>query len=354
MIVVLADDLSGAAELANVAARHGLSAEVQTDFEPRTEADVVCLDTDTRLLPAEAAAFRVGSAAAAIVAAQPAWIFKKCDSLLRGAVVAEARAVAATTGHPRIMVAPANPSRGRVVRGGRYFVEGRLLAESPLAGDPAHPRLSSELERLLGGDLAGIETPDAGSDADLGALAARTDAAVLPVGAADYFSALLAHREKSGNHRYSPPPHIGPTLLVCGSAASWSQRRAEAAARGVPIIALRSADALSETTEALRSRGCALFGIESGRDAGQSEPATHLADLAFLVARIRPASSVRRLLVEGGATASAVLGILGWRRFQVAAIGESGIGIVRPLEVEDAPWVWIKPGSYPWPPESWP
>ena len=41
MIVVIADDLSGATELAAVAHAHGLSAEVQTQFDPATNARVV-------------------------------------------------------------------------------------------------------------------------------------------------------------------------------------------------------------------------------------------------------------------------------------------------------------------------
>ena len=50
MILVITDDLSGAAELAGTAFAHGLTAEVQTEFQPRTEAQVICLDTDTRRL----------------------------------------------------------------------------------------------------------------------------------------------------------------------------------------------------------------------------------------------------------------------------------------------------------------
>ena len=48
MIVVIADDLSGAAELAGVASRHGLKAEVQTVFSADSEADVICVDAGTR------------------------------------------------------------------------------------------------------------------------------------------------------------------------------------------------------------------------------------------------------------------------------------------------------------------
>ena len=59
MILVLADDLSGAAELGAVAHEHGLSAEVQTAFDPSATADVLLVDLDTRLATAEEAAARV-------------------------------------------------------------------------------------------------------------------------------------------------------------------------------------------------------------------------------------------------------------------------------------------------------
>ena len=58
MIAVIADDLSGAAELANAAVQAGLSAEVQMRFHAASDADVVCVDTETRSLSHEAAAAR--------------------------------------------------------------------------------------------------------------------------------------------------------------------------------------------------------------------------------------------------------------------------------------------------------
>ena len=87
MIAVIADDLSGAAELAGVALRHGLSAEVQTAFSPDTKADVICVDAGTRGLLPEKACEVVGKVAERVIAAKPAWIFKKCDSVLRGSVL---------------------------------------------------------------------------------------------------------------------------------------------------------------------------------------------------------------------------------------------------------------------------
>src|SRR5688572_13690217 len=160
MIVVIADDLSGAAELAAVAARHGLSAEVHTVFDPGSEADVVCIDTDSRLLAPAIAAERVANVARCVAAAKPAWIFKKCDSVLRGPVLAEARAVAAAVGRSRIFLLPANPSLDRTISGGIYRIAGRPLHEMAFARDPIHPRFTSDVKVLLGDDLAQVVVPD--------------------------------------------------------------------------------------------------------------------------------------------------------------------------------------------------
>ena len=76
MILILADDLSGAAELAGIAASRGLKAEVQVTVgpglflkapssglqtEPCSAADVIAIDTQTRSLSPEAAAAKIRS-----------------------------------------------------------------------------------------------------------------------------------------------------------------------------------------------------------------------------------------------------------------------------------------------------
>ena len=117
MILVLADDLSGAAELAGIAFAHGLTAEVQTELQPRTEAQVICLDTDTRRLEPEAAAAGLRKLTRRIKAASPEFIFKKTDSALRGNIAAELGVLLEITARVRAVFVPANPSRGRTIRG---------------------------------------------------------------------------------------------------------------------------------------------------------------------------------------------------------------------------------------------
>jgi uncharacterized protein YgbK (DUF1537 family) len=146
-IIVIADDLSGAAELAGIAFAGGLSAEVQRRFDPSSDAQVIAVDTDSRSLSSVDAAQRASEVAEQVAAASPAWVFKKVDSVLRGNVRAEIEAILSATGQARAVLVPANPTRGRTIVGGRYFVNGVPLDQTAFANDPEHPRQSQTSTR---------------------------------------------------------------------------------------------------------------------------------------------------------------------------------------------------------------
>jgi uncharacterized protein YgbK (DUF1537 family) len=359
MIAVLADDLSGAAELAGAALRHGLRAEVQTVFDRASDADVVCVDLDTRSGPAPAAAAAAAEAARLLAAARPAWIYKKCDSVLRGHVLAELRAIMDAASRPRAILIPANPSRQRVIRGGHLFVEGRPLQATSFARDPEHPRTTSNVAELLGGDLAGVSVPDADCAADLARQAALVDAGTLAGGGVEFFAALLARsgfppagglQDSAGETPGCGGP--GPaTLLVCGSAASWRQRRRRADQKQVPTFSRPHEPAA--VAAAVRSRRWALLGISEGLATRGVAPAILVGQLAAVAAAVLQEVPLDRLLLEGGATAAAVVRALGWTRLQACEAAAPGIGTLRPFGRE-GPILSIKPGSYDWPPELWP
>lgn len=93
MIGVIADDLTGAAEIGAVGLRHGLRAEIVRSGEPSGLTDIVCVDTDSRSCKTEEARQRAAAAAKLLRAAGAKWIYKKVDSVLRGHVTAEVEAV---------------------------------------------------------------------------------------------------------------------------------------------------------------------------------------------------------------------------------------------------------------------
>ncbi len=90
MITVVADDLTGAAEIAGMCLRYGIDVAFGIDAIPEKEAQVVIVATDSRSL-SEEQAYKVHlQLAGDIIKNNPNQIiFKKCDSVLRGHVLTE-------------------------------------------------------------------------------------------------------------------------------------------------------------------------------------------------------------------------------------------------------------------------
>lgn len=127
-VLIVADDLSGAADCAIGFTNAGRRSVVSLDVDGfNASAQVVAIDTDTRrLTPGEAAARAV--AAWQRLAAPGRRLYKKIDSTLRGNWVAEVAALQPLAG--LAVVAPAFPATGRTVRNGEVFVRGVPLAET--------------------------------------------------------------------------------------------------------------------------------------------------------------------------------------------------------------------------------
>jgi uncharacterized protein YgbK (DUF1537 family) len=344
MFLVIADDLTGAAEIGGVAWRHGLTAEVQLGAFAGSSADVIIVDMDTRSLPACESARRVG----AIVRTCPGGvgrIFKKVDSVLRGPVVAELRALLEATGLPRALLVPSNPSLGRTVARGRYWIDGVPIHETDFSRDPEHPVESPlvvemlhapEVEVLpIQSDVprAGIFVGEAAGEPDVATWASRLDDQTLPAGAASFFSAIL---ERDGFPSRSRPKQqrSGKILLVAGSASEYSRRQLEEmSARGVSIVTM---PASSESVA--RAFHTSRLVAVAGRGSVQ---------LVELVEQVLDKVRIAQLWIEGGATASAVIRYFGWKRLDVQEELSPGVVSIQP-RAAGAPSIVLKPGSYRW------
>lgn len=413
-IVIVADDFSGAAELAAIAAACGLSAEVHRHAGGDWQADVIALDADARSLDAAAAAQRWQHLAGEVLRRQPAVLYLKVDSVLRGHPQLQVARFLHASGRQRAVLAPANPTRGRTMLGGRYSIDGRPLEHSPLARDPQYPRTTSDVAQLLPGedvrvlrttvrsaaDLAptGILVPDAGSLDDLRTLAAMIDETTLTAGAADFFTALLQSR---GLHRArvtAPPAPSAlrpPVLLVCGSPTGWQLRAGQCQAAGLavhvwhetpvgerggnfPPLVPDEAEALAQRLEACGAAVLALGDPQVPLPQAEAMLQRCCQASADIIPRVRPGS----LLVEGGATAALLVAALGWQRFGVLPQSLTGVALLTPRaepsqapdgcsssstaaaepliwasegnrDTADLPSLWVKPGSYSWPEELW-
>jgi uncharacterized protein YgbK (DUF1537 family) len=383
MLAVLADDFTGAAEVAAIGHRYGLVAEVHTTFQSRSTADLVVVDTHTRSSTRATAGRRVAEELGRLRAAGLECIYyKKVDSVLRGHVVEELSRLLDIWGLSRALLVPFNPSFGQSISDGHYSIRGQPLHQTRFADDPEYPALTADVLELLGpqdgvevsyceaaADLANsgiVVTGGVGRD-DLLALADRLDGHTLAAGAAEFFDAIL-QRRFGVHHRHAisqEPPAGGNVLLVLGSRAGTSRETVVAArANGTPVLPMpdplyrgHHPDVMERWTagvvRALRESGAAVVAVGEA-DGSATVPDVMPADL--LPARLAELSAAildgwpgpLRLLVSGGTTASAIVRRLGWECLRVVA--EIAPGVVT---LAAAPSfgrsITVKPGSYAWP-----
>jgi uncharacterized protein YgbK (DUF1537 family) len=153
----IADDLTGASDLALMLSREGLKT-VQTIGVPNAALDLSTTDAvvvalKSRTLPAqEAVAQSLAAAARLREAGATHFFFKYCstfDSTHEGNIGPVAEALLAFTGSTFTLACPAFPANGRTVYQGHLFVNGVPLHESSMKDHPLTPMRDSNLGRVL-------------------------------------------------------------------------------------------------------------------------------------------------------------------------------------------------------------
>jgi 4-hydroxythreonine-4-phosphate dehydrogenase len=295
-LLIVADDLSGAADCAAAFASAGARAVVSLralpasmppdgqaaltegpivpadDLAVPADGSVIAVDTDSRALPPGEAIRRVREA----IATRPpgALVYKKIDSTLRGHLAAElAAALDAMPEVPGAVLAPAFPQQGRTFAGGHCFVNGEPLETTALwrgAGitGPADPvaRLQAQglsalslapapdggeqalADRIAQAFAAGVRVAvcDASSVEELSRLAralARLDCTPLIAGSAGLARSLAALRRQPSAPRDPSPAHVlgrpgRPVLTVIGSRAPIARAQAAAIVSATGALAV--------------------------------------------------------------------------------------------------------------------
>jgi uncharacterized protein YgbK (DUF1537 family) len=153
----IADDLTGASDLALMLAREGLRT-VQTIGVPRagvdlSDADAVVVALKSRTIPAPEAVDQSLVAAEALRRAGAQHLFfKYCstfDSTDAGNIGPVSEALLAFAGTDFTLACPAFPANGRTVYKGHLFVNGVPLHESSMKDHPLTPMRDSNLVRVL-------------------------------------------------------------------------------------------------------------------------------------------------------------------------------------------------------------
>jgi uncharacterized protein YgbK (DUF1537 family) len=387
----IADDYTGASDLANTLAKNGL-ATVQTIGVPAADLDLPAADAVVVSLK-----IRSVEASRAVAAAREAdtWMrergarhvmYKICstfDSTDAGNIGPVTEALRADHGDPLVLATPAFPETARTVFHGHLFVGDVLLSESPLKDHPLNPMRDSNLVRVLARQskgrigLVGLDAISRGADAvrarmtqlagegcvaaiadavfasdleTLGEVAfaqpVSTGASGLGLGLARAAVRVGAARAQGGA---APASAVGGlAAAVAGSCSQATLQQIAAAEKIMPLRRLDTARLLSAAAAQEIAGAVAWAGERIGAGpvliASSASPddvarlqAAHGRDKAGhaieqATAEIAAAlvdKGVRRLVVAGGETSGAAVDRLGIPAFMIEQEIAAGVPILR-------------------------
>lgn len=366
MLIVIADDLTGAAEMAGIAWRMGFSVRLDMTY-PRdgVSSDVYVIATDTRQMQAEEASKETLQIVSQLKSLFPSFddlhLFKKTDSALRGNIVTELKSLMSGSGKKRALLLAQNPSKGRFIIGGKYEIDGIPLDETPFSSDPEFPVWTSNVSQLLAGThhlslgssiREGINVADAASKEEIVLQLNKADKDTLLAGGADLFKAYIQRftNKAEANPLHHNRANIEKTLLLQGSTQSspFGKGMKEMLMPNNVFHGDSPKKWIEELKECFVNESSMAIRIAQRSEGGKAYAIRLrriMAEAAEQILANRQAPT--HVLIEGGATAFAVLDKLGWNSLNVEK--EIAPGIVTLSHKNFL--ITVKPGSYPWPSE---
>jgi uncharacterized protein YgbK (DUF1537 family) len=387
----IADDFTGATDLANTLVKGGMSAVqvIGVPTGPLPEADAVIIALKSRTAPVGEAVAQSLAACDALLAAGAKQIFwKYCstfDSTDQGNIGPVADALLKRLGSGFALACPAFPTNGRTIYLGHLFVGNALLNESGMENHPLTPMTDANLVRVLGRQTDGAVGLVPFATVEQGAAATRqammrlaeqgrryaivdavTDQHLLAIGEAAAQHALITggsgvamglpeNFRRTGllparGDAASLPPMQGLAAVVAGSCSRATLGQIGLARDHVPVLeldALATPDAAALTVQALEwvagklaadrpvviaasapPEKVAALQAKLGRDAAGALIEAAMAAIAEgLVAR-----GVGRLVVAGGETSGAVVQRLGVTALRIGPEIDPGV-----------PWTFAEP-----------
>jgi uncharacterized protein YgbK (DUF1537 family) len=385
----IADDYTGASDLANTLTRAGLRT-VQTIGVPVNdlilpEVDAVVVSLKSRSIEAADAVLRSRAAETWLRGRGAAHVlFKICstfDSTDKGNIGPVMDALRADSGDSIVLVTPAFPATGRTVYQGNLFVGSLPLNESPLKDHPLNPMHDSNLVRVLArqsqtriglvelavvargadavrsrlADLAakgvGAAIVDAVFDRDLETIGAVALDHRLCVGASGIglglARALVGSRAgRPASSAIMEVPVGGPAACLAGSCSQATLGQVASAEAIMPVLHLDAERIVRSKDESRRALAWARERLGSGpvlitssaapgevtalqarhgREASGHAIEQGMADIAEGLVQ----AGVRRLVVAGGETSGAVVDRLGIPGFLVGAEIAPGVPVLR-------------------------
>lgn len=400
----IADDFTGATDLANILVRGGMRT-VQTIGVPSAglaaslDADAIVIALKSRTAPVEQA---VAQSLQALRWLQDQgctqFFFKYCstfDSTAAGNIGPVAEALQAALGSDFAIACPAFPGAGRTVYQGHLFVHQRLLNESGMENHPLTPMRDPDLVRVLQSQsqakvgliaqpavaqgAAGVREriaalraqgvrlaiADAISDTDLVTLGEACADAQLITGGSGVAQGLPANFRRLGKLRDSDAAQLpridGPAVVLSGSAstatngqvAAWL-RSGRPAYRIDPLALARGEDVVAAALALAGVGETALVYATSSPDEvrrvqaelGVARAGALIEDaLGQVAARLR-AGGTRRFVVAGGETSGAVIQALQLQALRIGRQIDPGVPETQSLGDDKPLAVVLKSGNF--------
>jgi uncharacterized protein YgbK (DUF1537 family) len=392
----IADDYTGASDLANTLTRCGLrtvqTIGVPSDDLKLPEVDAVVVSLKSRSIEASQAVAKSRAAEKWLRGRGASHVlFKICstfDSTDAGNIGPVMDALRADSGETIVLVTPAFPETGRTVYQGNLFVGSVPLNESPLKDHPLNPMHDSNLVRVLArqsrtrvglADLAVIARGPAAVRAHLAELAAKGIGAAIAdavferdletigtvaldhrvsVGASGIGLGLARALVTSGRAKanattdISGKPVGGPAACLAGSCSQATLQQIAKAEQAMLVLHLDPEQVVAGKAEAQRAlawakeqlgKGPILIASSSTPDQVAALQARHGRDAAGHaieqamadIAEGLVKSDVRRLVVAGGETSGAVVDRLGIPGFLVGPEIAAGVPVLRAVGAKE-------------------
>ncbi|MBE0654666.1 MAG: hypothetical protein IH594_12755 [Bacteroidales bacterium] len=375
-ILIIADDLTGAAELGGIAYCCGLSVRILFDSDKGFDfpEDVIVLDTHSRNLRPEDAYREVKKLIFGFKLSSFNLVFKKVDSLLRGPIASEIKALLDIMQMDQAYLVPANPSKNRIIRSGKYYINDIPIHRTNFRFDPQYPRMSKYVKDLIIDSSHSlvisndpehksrirIMIPDMISQEELRDFVADLPGeSFLLAGASDFFREIISRKfnlsipEQVKQHDLPASRHF-----LMGSNSLSSRKTIRILAAGNYFVSRLPQAALEDKNKFNDWITHVFAELKHHKNVVISGPARRLEDplkidmiterlisAAKIMIQKLPANSL--LLIEGGETSSRLFRAMEWHDLKISGAFETGVVELSPHDCEIK--IIIKPGSYLWP-----
>lgn len=367
MIAVIADDFTGASEIAGIGLRYGLNFKILLGTSLKLEAHLlenahgIILCTDSRSMNLHNAIQVTEEALKLVLSYQPTLLYKKIDSVLRGYVMEEMALQMKFTNKIRALVLPANPSLKRTIQHGEYFIDGVRINETDFVNDPEFPIRTSQVSKMVSSNYVkinrledavadeGVVIGEASTIQEIAAWADKVNNTWAIAGAGDFFTYLI-NKNRNPKITHVSPFEL-PYLYVSGTAIETRKAFIKKLQQTKHCVAY-----LPENIDEQWLNGCDGIIKEQQKlliaiDESNKSALTLRLQMAQTVKALIRRNDLKEIFIEGGSTASAILNELGI--LVLEPIEELARGVVRTkclLTIDGNSHqhicITVKPGSY--------